>query len=149
MPHLFIIFVAMSFGNILFHHNEDNKKIVRNIESLSKKIINAKQSVLFNQTCISNNLLPSYTNIHLNKEAVKRKKFTLEFREHLVRNEIEEKLGVIDELELKLTTETTKYNTLDLPEALRSATKTALKEVLTLHRQIGESLLHLSFQKES
>ena len=78
----------MNFGNILYNHTEENKKIVRNIENLNKKTTNAKLSVLFNQTCISNNLLPSYTNIHLNKEAVKRKKFTIECREHLVYNEI-------------------------------------------------------------
>lgn len=55
----------MNFGSVLFNHNEDNKKIIRNIESLNKKIINAKLSVLFNKTCISNNLLPSYTNIYI------------------------------------------------------------------------------------
>ena len=92
MHHLALLFIVMNFGSVLFNHKEDNKKIIRNIESLNKKIINAKLSVLFNKTCISNNLLPSYTNIHLNREAVKRRKFTLEFREHLVRNELQEKL---------------------------------------------------------
>ena len=104
MSHLVIFFMMMNFGNVLFNHSDENKKIIRNIESINKKIINAKLSVLFNQTCISNNLLPNYTNIHLNKEAVKRKKFTLEFRERLVRNEIQEKQGLINELEKRLLT---------------------------------------------
>ena len=64
MTHLLLLFVTMNFGNILFNHTEENKKIVRNIESLNKKTTNAKLSVLFNQTCISNNLLPSYKHIY-------------------------------------------------------------------------------------
>ena len=65
MHYLIILFLTMSFGDIIFQHSSDNKKIVRNIERLNKKITNAKLSVLFNQTCISNNLLPSYTNIYI------------------------------------------------------------------------------------
>ena len=139
MHHLALLFIVMNFGSVLFNHNEDNKKIIRNIESLNKKIINAKLSVLFNKTCISNNLLPSYTNIHLNREAVKRRKFTLEFREHLVRNEIQEKLTLINDLEEKLITEKARYNRLSVPEDLRHDTDSALEEVLTLHKQVGES----------
>ena len=41
-------FILMNFGNLLFKHQEDDRKLIRNIESLSKKITNAKLSVLFN-----------------------------------------------------------------------------------------------------
>ena len=67
------------------------------------------------------------------------KKFTLEFREHLVRNEIEEKRNVINKLQQSLSTETDKYAALPLCDRLRSETDSALGDVLALHRQAGES----------
>ena len=53
----------MIYGNLLNNLDEASK---RNYKlSLSKKILNKKWSVVFNTTCIKNNMLPKYTNYHI------------------------------------------------------------------------------------
>lgn len=55
----------MSFGELLFQLSPDAKKIVRGIEALNQKIINTEYAVIFNETCLKENLLPVYTNIYI------------------------------------------------------------------------------------
>ena len=95
----------MSFGSVIFEHNIDNRKTIRSIESLSKKLSNAKAALTFNKQCELNNLLPAFTNIHLNDEVVQQRHFTLEFRRNLVKNEIEAKTKRVQELEEELARE--------------------------------------------
>ena len=83
--------VLMNFGTALHELSAEGKRTVRKIENTSRKITNAKAAVVFNEQCISNNLLPKFTNIRLNNEAVQRRQFTLDFRRNLVLNEIKEK----------------------------------------------------------
>ena len=101
--------IVMSFGSILYEHTEENRKELRQIESLNKKLINGKAALSFNEHCYTNNLLPSYTNIHLNSEAVRQKRFTLQFRRNLVLNQIEEKKSVVKKLEAQVATRTSRY----------------------------------------
>ena len=62
---ILVYFIIMSLGSILFEHTEHNKKAIRSIESLKRKIINGKAALTFNEHCHKNNLLPSYTNIYM------------------------------------------------------------------------------------
>ena len=52
-----------SFGNAVFPLSPTDRKLVRKIENLKKKIVNAEHAVLFNRICIQENLLPKFTNI--------------------------------------------------------------------------------------
>ena len=54
-----------SFVAILNNLNVEQKAFVRNIEKLNNKVIAEKYGVLFNQTCIAEELLPSYTHIYI------------------------------------------------------------------------------------
>ena len=83
--------LVMNFGALLHDLPSVARRAVRNIETTSRKIINARASVVFNEQCITNNLLPKFTNIRLNSEAVQRRKFTLDFRRNLVLDQIREK----------------------------------------------------------
>ena len=51
----------MNFENVLFQQPYNIRKQVRNIETHEKKLIEAKMAVVFNNTCINENLLPTYT----------------------------------------------------------------------------------------
>ena len=54
----------MSFA--AFKYAENNEKIAfRKIERLQNKIIKLKCNLQFNETCIINKLLPTYTNIYI------------------------------------------------------------------------------------
>ena len=50
-------------GDLIADFDEDTKTIVRDLEKLQKKTINARNSVVFHQTCILNGLLPKFTDI--------------------------------------------------------------------------------------
>lgn len=105
----------MNIGNILFEHETENRKIIRSIESLNKKLTNAKAALTFNEQCELNNLLPAFTNIHLNDGAVKKKHFTLEFRRNLLKNEITEKSKRVEELEDEFVRTLESYRDADIP----------------------------------
>ena len=62
---ILVYFITMSLGSVLFEHTEDNKKAIRSIESLKRKIINGKAALSFNEHCHKNNLRPSYANIYI------------------------------------------------------------------------------------
>ena len=56
------LFPEIYFGNLLFQQPFNIRKQVRNIETHEKKLIQAKMAVVFNNTCINENL-PIFTNI--------------------------------------------------------------------------------------
>ena len=62
---ILILYTVMSLGNILFEHSVSNRKEIRVIESINRKLINGKAALSFNEHCHNNNLLPSYTNIYI------------------------------------------------------------------------------------
>ena len=41
------------------------KKLIRKIENLEKKLANARVAILFNKTCLNENILPKFTNIYI------------------------------------------------------------------------------------
>ena len=51
----------MNFGELLNHQPENIKKLLRKIENLEKKFANALVAVVFNKTCLNENLLRIFT----------------------------------------------------------------------------------------
>ena len=54
---------VVTLGNLLFNLPVERRKSVRDLEKISTKIIKTKCSLLFNSTCLKNDILPNYTNI--------------------------------------------------------------------------------------
>ena len=52
-------------GDLIAELNGNAKHIVRSLEKIQKKLINAKNSVIFNQTCLEQRLLPKYSNMYI------------------------------------------------------------------------------------
>ena len=50
----------MNFGELLYHQPENNKKLLRKIENLEKKLANARVAIVFNTTCLNEHLLPIF-----------------------------------------------------------------------------------------
>ena len=50
-----------NFENFLFLFNQDTRTHIRNIENTEKKFIKFQLAILFNNTCLNENILPSYT----------------------------------------------------------------------------------------
>ena len=98
-------FLTLWYSKIAFRFlSDENKKIFRQLEKVSLKIISAQSHLSFNETCLNNKLLPKYTNVHLHDEAVKTEPFYENFRENLVNHEVTKQDLKISDLE-KLKTE--------------------------------------------
>ena len=55
----------MNFGEFLHLHPENIKILTRKIENLENKLANARVAIVFNKTCLNENLLPTFTNIYI------------------------------------------------------------------------------------
>ena len=55
----------MNFLNLLHIQPDNIKRNIRNIETTEKKLANAKIAVIFNNTCLNENLLPRFSNIYI------------------------------------------------------------------------------------
>ena len=55
----------MNFGEFLYIQPDNIKKQVRNIEKLEKKLANVRVAIVFNKTCLNENLLPTLTDIYI------------------------------------------------------------------------------------
>ena len=55
----------MNIGALIFDLEQPTKKLIRNIEKFEKKLIHLKYDLVFNETCIREQLLPRYTNIYI------------------------------------------------------------------------------------
>lgn len=55
----------MTLGPLIYYLPSASKALIRSIEKVNKKLIDNKYSLVFNTTCINENLLPKYTNIYI------------------------------------------------------------------------------------
>jgi len=82
---------------VLNHISTDTRKIFRNLEKKSKKLISLKSHLNFNIICLNENLLPKYTNFKLHDAAAREEKFVENCRRQLIERQIrEEKLSVTE-----------------------------------------------------
>ena len=57
-------FSLLTFGELLYPLNNDLKNQIRNFKKQKRQILSAKYGILFNQTCLNEELHPTYTNIY-------------------------------------------------------------------------------------
>ena len=81
----------MNFVELLFEIPDDLRKLYRKLESTCKKLINVKWSIAFNNVCVKENILPNYTRIRHHDPAVANTPHTLEYRQYLIKRDIEVK----------------------------------------------------------
>ena len=58
-------FLTLNFGQLLYLLDDELKNTIRNIEKQKKQIISAQYGILFNQTCLNEELYPAYSNIYI------------------------------------------------------------------------------------
>ena len=76
--------MSVNLGSLIFNLQPECRKSVRDLEKVSVKLIKQKCSLLFNSTCLKEDILPTYTNIKLHKQAARKEPFTLKYRRNLV-----------------------------------------------------------------
>ena len=60
----------MNIGSILYQLTDEKRKVIRKKEKLQKKVIKHRYAIVFNQTCLKEDILPAYTHIKLYDRAV-------------------------------------------------------------------------------
>ena len=55
----------MGLGELIYNLEESTKKQIRTFERCSFKLCKQKTHVLFNETCLREDILPKYTNIYI------------------------------------------------------------------------------------
>ena len=118
----------MNFGELLHQLPEENRKIIRKKEKLIKKVIKNKYAIVFNQTCLKENILPAYTHIKLYDQAVAYEEFTEEFRRRCVAKQVEKEIESFKRLEQEVEKNESKYLRLVLEERVRADINRALKD---------------------
>ena len=92
----------MNLGELLFDLNNEQKRIVNSIIRSNNKVSKATYAIEFNKRCLDENILPKYSNIHLDP-ASSGLQCTLEFRRSLVENQLRIKEGELHELQSKVS----------------------------------------------
>ena len=62
---VFLGSMAICLGELLHPLPAELKREIRELEKVSLKLAKSECNVLFNGTCLSENILPNYTNIYI------------------------------------------------------------------------------------
>ena len=119
-----------NFGELLFTFEEQERRIIRNLESTHRKKVNCHYAVVFNETCLRENLLPSFTNIRLYDQAVQQREFTVNFREKLLQEELSAKKQQLAELSTELEEIKLKFEQLNVNEQSKSAVREHVTRII-------------------
>ena len=122
-------------GSLLQQLRNDEKKLIRDIENVHKKICNAQCAITFNNVCLRENILPGYTNIRLHDESARNDENTRRFRRELVERQIAEKIDLKKRLSSQLHALTTAWNLTSISEALRNEINHSLNALINQHRR--------------
>jgi len=87
----------LSFSILRTSHHAIKLKF-REIEKISLKIAKTESHLSFNETCVINRLLPTYTNVRLHDDAASSETFVSDFRLELVKRQIAEQKKCISSL---------------------------------------------------
>ena len=83
-----LVNIIMNFGEFLYHYEPYVRTKIRRIETQEKKLAKTKVAILFNRTCLNENLLPTYTNITTHDPAARNERFTIEYRKQLIYRQV-------------------------------------------------------------
>lgn len=92
----------MNYVGLINNTPNEVKQLFRKVEVLNKKLINNNWSVVFNKTCLKENLLPKYSDFKIHDPAVRRTTTTLNYRKYLTRIQLENKEKLINQQSIEL-----------------------------------------------
>ena len=118
----------MDFGNLLYRVPVELRKLYRKLESTDKKIIRNKWSMTFNNVCLKENIMPTFSRIRHHDPALDHNPHTVEYRKYLIERELklkEENIRRLNQEREDLIGNINGFHT-------DNATKTAVQDALDL-----------------
>ena len=102
----------MNLGGFIYDLNQNTKKLVRRIEKYERKLIHIQSSLVFNEICINENILPNYTRIRPHDPAARSEQCTMEYRKQLVKRQIKAKKEESENVQQELNTLWSEFNSI-------------------------------------
>ena len=118
----------MTLGDLIFNLTNEEKTLIRKIEKLQKKREKANNTVIFNRTCLQEDILPKYTNIKVHDPAVRKTAFTKEYRRKLVEHQLKEKEETAESIQRKLDALLVDFSRSDINDDLKRSISIQLEE---------------------
>lgn len=116
-----------------------HKKTIRELEKTSKKLIDSEYAVVFNKCCISEKLLPKYSDIKTHDPAARYEKFTRQYREKLVEFQLEKSLQRAKDLREEVTNLRNQAASWQIDQNLHNNINEKLEEILEQYRHVTKS----------
>ena len=79
----------VNFGALLHRLNTSNKSLVRNLEKIYKKQVQVSYGLMFNRTCLLENILPKYTNLRSTNPGLRYEDCTFKYRRDVLIKKLE------------------------------------------------------------
>ena len=130
----------MDFGNLIFNIPEELRKTFRQLESKEKKIIKSKWSKTFNDVCLKENIMPTFSKIRHHDPAVANTTHTIEYRKYLIQRELKLKEETIKRLTQEKEELNKKIEEFDLDNTLKIEIRTALDLILLNSDRVQRSI---------
>ena len=128
--------LRINISDTLRRLSEEERRVFRVLESTKKKITNAHFAVIFNQTCINENLLPHFTNIRLYDRAVQHSEPTLQFRRKLIEDEVNRKKQLLRDLYVQYSEALVQLDAEHVEDSVRDSILAALAQLAAEHYDV-------------
>ena len=126
-------------GQLINNLSDDNKSNFRKIEKLNKSLVNKQNGILFNETCIKEMLLPKYTEIRQYVPVARNQKFTMDYRENVLKFQLEQHKQNVPKLINEITEITNKLFSNITEEQLRTAVFARLDDLKMQEERIARN----------
>ena len=140
----------MDFGNLLYNVPEELRKLCRKLENVEKKIIKNRWSKTFNNVCLKENIMPTFSRIRHHDPALANTNHTIEYRRYLIRRELKLKEDILTKLTQEredLNTNINEFHThIDSKTAIRTALDLILRNSDRVQRSITTKKLNNLYQ---
>ena len=126
----------MNYASLLYTIPGELRSLFRKYEDHCKKVINNEWSTKFNTICLEEEILPSFSKLHLRDPAVAETKQTLKYRRYLVEKELENKIKHKTELELHVNKAKSAIETFVCNDELKAPVYGALHDILNNYKNV-------------
>ena len=137
----------MKFADIIQKVNLNIKRKFRLLEKTKIKIIKKEWSIKYNEICIKEDLLPSYTKLRLHDPAARNTNTTLNYRKYLVERQITNSKQALEKFKPKCDEIIEEINNSTIEENIKSAIEDSLNENLVHAENIVKTQLMKKLNK--
>ena len=125
----------MSLGQLLWELSPNHRAIARRFEQLSKKVVNSAIAVEFNNVCLREDLLPSYTNIRTHDRAARHARETLVYRRQLVTRQLNIKKEELTQLRRDQQEAENEWASVDIDEIQKTQINNQIRINIQQHEE--------------